>query len=189
MVRHWTPTGRLDPDLLHPWSASFHATLPAPAPRVGRAAFGGHPLLGPCRTTLGLPHGAGKLRQESWAVNFKRVHRLWKQAGLHVPTKVRKRRTLGSRKHGASRVKATRRNHVWSYDFIFDQTSDRRRLKWLALIDKFTMESLALEVDLRLESSDVIAVLDQAVEEHGAPEFIRSDNAARSSSPRRSAAG
>jgi putative transposase len=119
---------------------------------------------------------AGKLRQEGWAVNFKRVHRLWKQAGLHVPTKVRKRRSLGSRKHGASRLKATRRNHVWSYDFIFDQTSDGRRLKWLPLVDEFTKENLALEVDRRLESGDVIAVLDQAVEEYGAPEFIRSDN-------------
>lgn len=119
---------------------------------------------------------AGKLRQEGWAVNFKRVHRLWKQAGLHVPTKVRKRRSLGSRKHGASRLKATRRNHVWSYDFIFDQTSDGRRLKWLPLVDEFTKENLALEVDRRLESGDVIAVLDQAVEEYGVPEFIRSDN-------------
>ena len=79
---------------------------------------------------------AGKLREEGWAVNFKRVHRLWKQAGLRVPTKVRKRRSLGSREHGASRLKAERRNHVWSYDFIFDQTSDGRRLKWLPLVDE-----------------------------------------------------
>jgi transposase InsO family protein len=119
---------------------------------------------------------AGKLREEGWAVNFKRVHRLWKQAGLHVPTKVRKRRSLGSRNHGASRLNAERRNHVWSYDFIFDQTSDGRRLKWLPLVDEFTKENLTLEVDRRLESGDVIAVLDKAVEQYGAPEFIRSDN-------------
>jgi putative transposase len=62
----------------------------------------------------------GNLRHEGWKVNFKRVHRRWKQAGVHVPTKVRKRRSLGSCKHGASRLKATHRNHVWSYDFIFD---------------------------------------------------------------------
>jgi transposase InsO family protein len=83
---------------------------------------------------------AGKLREEGWEVNFKRVHRLWKQAGLRVPTKVRKRRSLGSR------LKAERRNHVWSYDFIFDQTSDGRRLKWLPLVDEFTKESLHIDV-------------------------------------------
>jgi hypothetical protein len=60
--------------------------------------------------------------------------------------------------------------------FIFDQTSDGRRLKWLPLVDEFTKENLALEVDRRLESGDVIAVLDKAVEQYGAPEFIRSDN-------------
>lgn len=76
---------------------------------------------------------AGKLRQEGWAVNFKRVHRLWKQAALRVPTKVRKRRSLGKRQHGASRLKATYRNHVCSYDFIFDQTSDGRRLEVVAV--------------------------------------------------------
>ncbi len=75
-----------------------------------------------------------------------------------------------------SRLKAVRRNHVWSYDFVFDQTSDGRRLKWLPLLDEFTKESLALEVDRRLESGDVIAVLDKAVEEYGVPEFILSDN-------------
>jgi putative transposase len=83
---------------------------------------------------------AGKLREEGWEVNFKRVHRLWKQAGLRVPTKARKRRSLGSR------LKAERRNHVWSYDFIFDQTSDGRRLKWLPLVDEFTKENLATSV-------------------------------------------
>ncbi len=119
---------------------------------------------------------ADKLREEGWAVNFKRVHRLWKQAGLRVPTKVRKRRSLGSRKHGASRLKADRRNHVWSYYFIFDQTSDGRRLKWLPLIDEFTKENLALEVDRRLESGDVIAVFDKAVAQYGAREFTRSNN-------------
>ena len=79
------------------------------------------------------------------------MHRLWKQAGLHVSIKVRKCSSLGSRKHGASRLKAERCNHVWSYDFIFDQTSDGRRLKWRPFVDEFTKENLALEVDRPLE--------------------------------------
>lgn len=119
---------------------------------------------------------AGRLREEGWPVNDKRVHRLWKQAGLRVPAKAHKRRCAGRREDGASRLRATRPNHVWSYDFIFDQTSDGRRLKWLAIVDEFTKECLALEVARRMESGDVVAALSKAVAGRGAPEFIRSDN-------------
>lgn len=89
---------------------------------------------------------------------------------------MRKRRSIGDRQHGASRLQATHRNHVWSYDFLFDQTSDGRRLKWLPLVDEFTKENLALEVDRLLESEDVVALLDGAVEQYGVPEVIRSDS-------------
>jgi putative transposase len=58
-------------------------------------------------------------------------------------------------------------------------------LKWLPLVDEFTKENLALEVDHRLRSGDVINVLDKAVEQYGAPEFIRSDNATICSASRR----
>jgi hypothetical protein len=90
---------------------------------------------------------AGKRRQEGWKVNFNRVHQLWKQARTHVPTKVRKRRNLDSRKHGASRPKATHCDHVWSYDCTFDQTSAGLRLKWWPLVGEFAKVKLALEVD------------------------------------------
>ncbi len=132
---------------------------------------------------------AGKLREEGWAVNFKRVHRLWKQAGVRVPTKMRKRGSLGSRKHGASRLRAERCNHVWSYNIIFDQTSDGRRLKWLPLVDEFSKENLALEVDRRLESGDVIAVLDKAVAQNTVRRSLFAPTKVRSLSPKRSAAG
>jgi hypothetical protein len=143
-----------------------------PPPLVGRAALGSHPALGPCPAALGLPHGGrqaagrrlgGELQTGAPALEAGRTARSHQGA---------KRRSLGSRRHGASRLKAERRNHVWSYDFIFDQTSDGRRLKWLPLVDELTKESLALEVDRRLESGDVGAALDKAVAQYGAPEFI-----------------
>ena len=58
-----------------------------------------------------------------WRVNFKRVHRLWKQEHFQVPGKQRKRRRLpGHSANGCVRHKASYRNHVWSYDFLVDRT-------------------------------------------------------------------
>ena len=94
-----------------------------------------------------------------------------------MPRRQRKLRRLGSSANSAQRLRATRVNEVWSYDFVFDQTEDGRRLKWLPICDEFSRESVALEVERRMESADVIRILDAAVAERGTvPDFIRSDN-------------
>ncbi len=94
-----------------------------------------------------------------------------------MPRRQRKRRRVGSSENSAQRLRATRVNEVWSYDFVFDQTEDGRRLKWLPICDEFSRESVALEVERRMDSREVIRILDAAVAERGcAPEFIRSDN-------------
>jgi len=117
------------------------------------------------------------LRRAGMTVNPKRVQRLWRQEGLKVPRRQRKRQRLGNSDGGTQRLRAERINHVWSYDFIFDQTEDGRRLKWLPICDEFSRELVALEVERRMEAKDVIRILDAAVAERGsAPEFIRSDN-------------
>jgi len=116
------------------------------------------------------------LRREGWVVNKKRVHRLWKKEGLKVPPRARKRRRLGESVNGAQRKKAERINHVWSYDFVFDQTERGSRLKWLPVLDEYTRECLSLEVDRSITARDVVETLEKLVEERGAPEFIRSDN-------------
>jgi hypothetical protein len=62
-----------------------------------------------------------------WKVNFKRVHRIWKEEHMQVPQKQRKRRRLpGSSANGCVRHRATHRNHVWSYDFLAERTEDGR---------------------------------------------------------------
>ena len=120
---------------------------------------------------------AAHLRREGWVLNDKRAQRLWRMEGLKVPRHQRKRRRLGSSENSAQRRRATRVNQVWSYDFVFDQTEDGRRLKWLPICDEFSRESVALEVERRMESGDVIRILDAAVAERGTvPDFIRSDN-------------
>ncbi len=87
------------------------------------------------------------LRGEGWRVNGKRVYRLWRREGLKVVQKQHKKRRLGDSEGGVVRRAATHKNHVWAWDFIHDRTEDGRALKWLSVVDEYTRECLALEVD------------------------------------------
>lgn len=101
----------------------------------------------------------GKLRQEGWHVNAKRIYRLWRREGLKVPKKKRKRRRLGTSDHACHRRRAEFKNDVWCWDFIFDLTENGTALKWLSIVDEFTRECLCLKVDRSLTSEDVIDTL------------------------------
>ena len=110
-----------------------------------------------------------------WRVNFKRVHRLWKQEHFQVPGKQRKRRRLpGHSANGCVRHRALHRNHVWSYDFLVDRTEDGRQLKLLVVIDEFTRECLAAEVGRTFTARDVMLTLQYLFAVRGAPEHVRS---------------
>ena len=87
-------------------------------------------------------------------VNRKRVYRLWRQEGLQVPRRAHKRQRCGDSKNSCTRKKARYPNHVWTYDFLFDQTEDGRRLKILPVVDEFTRECLTLEVERRMEAQE-----------------------------------
>ena len=117
-----------------------------------------------------------KLRQLGWTINPKRVYRIWRQEGLKVPMKKRKKRRLGSSKNSAQRHTAEYPNHVWSWDFIFDRTATGKQLKWLAIMDEFTRENLCLDVGYGFTSEDVIQRLVDLSAQRGLPKFIRSDN-------------
>jgi transposase InsO family protein len=84
------------------------------------------------------------LRKSGAGVNPKRVERLWRQEGLQVPRKPRKRRRLGTIDNSSERIRAQYKNHVGSYDFVADKTEDGRKLGFLSVVDEFTRESLAL---------------------------------------------
>ena len=116
------------------------------------------------------------LRTEGWKVNKKRVYRLWRREGLKVPVKQRKRRRLGSSDNGCARLRPERKDHVWAWDFIHDRTRDGRPLKWLSIVDEFTRECLALEVNRSIKAEDVVDVLIDLFKGRGAPRHIRSDN-------------
>lgn len=118
----------------------------------------------------------GMLRMEGWRVNQKRVHRLWRQGGLRVPSKQHKRTRLGQSANGIVRRRAQRPNHVWAIDFIHDTDAHGRPLKWLSVVDEFTRECAALEVGRSMTARGVAEVLIGLFTTRGVPKHIRSDN-------------
>lgn len=76
----------------------------------------------------------------------------------------------------AERLVATHRNHVWALDFLFDATSDGRPIKALSACDEHTRVSVGGHLARSITADDVTTILDDAVAEHGAPEFLRCDN-------------
>jgi putative transposase len=122
-------------------------------------------------------------RRSGWVVNDKRVERIWRREGLKVPAKQPKKGRLWLNDGSCIRLRAERPNHVWSYDFVEDRTDEGRKYRMLNVIDEFTHEALAIRIDRKLNSIDVIDVLTDLFILRGTPEHVRSDMA-RSSSPR-----
>jgi transposase InsO family protein len=95
---------------------------------------------------------------------------------LQVPYRHKRKKSTGSSQNACFVKKPEFINHVWTYDFIEDRTEDGRKLKLLTVLDEYTRESLAIEVERSITSKDVIAVLEYLFMVRGAPGFIRSDN-------------
>ena len=83
---------------------------------------------------------------EGWAVNHKRVERIWRQEGLKVPSKQPKRGRLWLTDGSCIRLRPLYRQHVWAYDFVADRTHDGRPLKMLTVLDEYSRECLAIVV-------------------------------------------
>jgi putative transposase len=116
------------------------------------------------------------LQTEEWRVNHKRIERLWRQEGLKVPQKQPKRRRLWLNDGSCVRLRAAHKDHVWSYDFVMDRTSDGRSFRMLTLIDEHTRECLSIDVARSLKSEDVLERLSDLFVRRGVPKYIRSDN-------------
>jgi transposase InsO family protein len=118
----------------------------------------------------------GMLRNEGWQVNHKRVERLWRQEGLKVPQKQKARRRLWLNDGSCVRLRPQHRNHVWSYDFVQARTSEGRPLRMLTIIDEYSRECLAIEVERKLTAEDVLVQLTDLFVRRGVPKHLRSDN-------------
>jgi putative transposase len=114
------------------------------------------------------------LRREGVIVNHKRVYRLYREEGLSLRRRKRKRLTSEGRGPGEL---ASGPNEVWSLDFVSDATAPGRRLKLLTIVDTFTRESLAVEVDTSISGERMARVLDRVIAERGAqPSEVVLDN-------------
>ncbi len=116
------------------------------------------------------------LRREGWRVNHKRVERIWRQEGLKVPRRQPRRARLWLNDGSCVRLRPEFPNHVWSYDFMAERTHDGRGLKLLTVLDEYTRECLAIEVERSITSHDVIGALAKLFVKRGTPVHLRSDN-------------
>ncbi len=118
-----------------------------------------------------------QLLVEGFDHNRKRTQRIWREEGLRVPKKARKRRRLGQSTAAADRLGAEHPNHVWALDFQHDATTDGRELKFLNIVDEFTREALAIECARTIDADETVAILKRLVTERGsAPANLRADN-------------
>ncbi len=118
------------------------------------------------------------LEHEGWEVNHKRVERIWREEGLKVPQRQKKRRRLWLNDGSCIRLRPEYRNHVWSYDFVQDRTHDGKAFRILNIIDEYSRECLCTKVGRSLRVEDVLEVLTGLFCRNGIPEYIRSDNGA-----------
>ena len=116
------------------------------------------------------------LNDGGFKVSAGRVYRIWRREGLKVPQKQPKRGRLWLADGSCIRLRPTHKGHVWSYDFVQDRTHDGVVFRMLCIIDEFTRECLAIRVERKLNSRDVLDELGELFVRHGPPEHIRSDN-------------
>ena len=116
------------------------------------------------------------LNAGGWTVSAGRVYRIWRREGLKVPQKQPKRGRLWLTDGSCIRLRPQHKGHVWSYDFVQDRTHDGKVFRMLCVIDEHSRECLAIRVERKLNSRDVLDVLGELFVRHGPPEHIRSDN-------------
>ena len=125
------------------------------------------------RPRFGYRRLAVLLRREGYVANHKRVYRLYKKGNLALRRKNRKRLAAASR---VPLPQPARPNQVWAMDFVHDTLADGRKFRTLNIVDVYTRECRAIEVDTSLGGQRVVRVLERLKEEHGTPERLMMDN-------------
>ena len=114
------------------------------------------------------------LRREGWEVNHKRIYRLYCEEGLHLRRKRLRRHVSAA--HREERAVASRANESWSMDFVSDALFNGKRLRALTVVDNFTRQCLAIEVDKGIRGEQVVSVLETIAARVGLPKTIFCDN-------------
>lgn len=116
---------------------------------------------------------------EGWAVNVKRIERLWRLEGLHVPpsrSKESGQKARGVDENSAWALPAVRPMHVWSYDFVSARLDNGSGFRILNIVDEHTKVAPASLIASSIGAPQVIAHLERLFAAHGKPKMIRSDN-------------
>ena len=113
-------------------------------------------------------------RGEGWTVNHKKVQRLWRDEGLRVPQRRRRKRVGTSTTPLVPTADAP--NLVWAVDFQFDSTTDGRPVKIVSIVDEHTRESLGGMVERSITGEALIDELDRVAAGRGYPCVLRCDN-------------
>ena len=126
------------------------------------------------RPRFGAPRLTVLLRQELGTVNHKRVERMYREEGLQLPRKKGKKRGTNNRANAL--FVPSRPNERWSMDFMSDSLCDGRRFRVLTIVDDFTRECVATEVDSGITGERVIRTLEWLKETRGLPAMVVTDN-------------
>jgi transposase InsO family protein len=115
---------------------------------------------------------------DGWAVNRKRVERLWRAEGLRVPPRRTRhgQKAIGGGQNSAWNLPATHPGHVWSYDFVTAATQDGGPIRILNVVDEYTRVAVGSHVARSIGARDVVRALGKLFARHGPPVVIRSDN-------------
>jgi transposase InsO family protein len=114
------------------------------------------------------------LVRDGYHCNVTRLRRLWRDGGLHVRPRRRRKPKI---RPNPVRIQADHPKHVWAIDFPFDETADGRPAKILNVTDEFTREALACTPARKITANGTLPVLDNVREQRGcSPEFLRMDN-------------
>jgi len=125
------------------------------------------------RRRFGSPRLHLLLKRERLVINRKRTERIYKEEGLSLRKRRRRKVAAGSRIMMPAPQKANQR---WSMDFVTDSIVTGRRFRALAIVDDYSRECPAIEVDTSLGGQRVVTVLERLAETRGLPEVITMDN-------------
>jgi putative transposase len=113
-------------------------------------------------------------RAEGWNVNHQKIQRLWRDEGLRVPQRRRRKRLGASTTPNPPTADAP--NAVWAVDFQFDATTDGRPIKIVSIVDEHTRECLGGLVERNITGRHLIDELDRLAIDRGYPAVLRCDN-------------
>ena len=109
-------------------------------------------------------------------MNHKKIERLWREEGLQLPERHKKRKRLYHHDASVIRLRPQYPNHIWSVDLVQDRLGGGRLYKMLTVLDEYTREALSATVATRMGAHEVLEALTPLILRRGAPDYLRSGN-------------